>query len=192
MVADEVRKLAERSSLATKESSKILGDIKAETVTAADAMRSSSDSMNAGISVSQHASRSLETIGAAIATTRSVAELLAVQAAEMRGASMRVTENMTTASTAVQENAAAAADMRSTTDQVTSAMLPVAAAAARNAATAQGVAASAQGLVLGIAEIETTARGLRDQAVQLEGLVGKFIIEAPVASAAGTGEFVTV
>jgi hypothetical protein len=69
VVADEVRKLAERSSTATKEISKILGAIKRETISAADAMRTSSDSMDSGIAVSQRASHSLETVGRAIATT---------------------------------------------------------------------------------------------------------------------------
>jgi methyl-accepting chemotaxis protein len=77
VVADEVRKLAERSSIATKEISKILSDIKRETIAAAHAMRTSSDSMESGIAVSQRASRSRESVSRAIATTSSVAESLA-------------------------------------------------------------------------------------------------------------------
>lgn len=177
VVADEVRKLAERSSTATKEISKILGDIKRETIAAAHAMRTSSDSMDSGIAVSQRASRSLESVGRAIATTGSVAESLAGQAREMQDASMRVTENMSSASAAVEENASAAAEMRGTTDHVTNAMVPVAATASQNAATAKEAAMSTQQLAIGIAEIDSTARALRDQAEQLEGLVAKFTLE---------------
>ena len=184
VVADEVRKLAERSSIATKEISKILSDIKRETVAAAHAMRTSSDSMDAGIAVSQRASRSLETVSRAITTTSSVAESLAGRAREMQDASMRVTENMASASAAVEENAAAAAEMRSTTDHVTNAMVPVAATAAQNAATAQEAALSTRQLAIGIAEIDSTARALRDQAEQLEGLLAKFIFEEASAPAA--------
>jgi methyl-accepting chemotaxis protein len=137
VVADEVRKLAERSSFATKEISKILSDIKRETIAAANAMRTSSDSMDSGIAVSQRASRSLESVSRTITTTSNVAESLAAQAREMQDASMRVTENMASASAAVEENAAAAAEMRSTTDHVTDAMVPVAATASQNAVTAQ-------------------------------------------------------
>ena len=183
VVADEVRKLAERSSTATKEISKILSDIKRETVSAAHAMRTSSDSMDSGIAVSQRASRSLESVSRAITTTSKVAESLAGQAREMQDASTRVTENMAGASAAVEENAAAASEMRSTTDHVTNAMVPVAATASRNAATAQEAALSTRQLAIGIAEIDSTARALRDQAEQLEGLVSKFIFEessAPV------------
>jgi methyl-accepting chemotaxis protein len=177
VVADEVRKLAERSSTATKEISKILSAIKRDTLAAAQAMRTSSDSMDSGIAVSQRASRSLESVGRAIATTSSVAESLAGQAREMQDASVRVTENMASASAAVEENAAAAAEMRSTTDHVTNAMVPVAATASQNAATAQEAALSTRQLALGIAEIDSTARALRDQAEELEGLVARFTIE---------------
>ncbi len=177
VVADEVRKLAERSSRATKEISKILSDIKRETIAAAAAMRTSSASMDSGIAVSQRATRSLESVGRSIATTSSVAESLAGQAREMQDASMRVTENMASASAAVEQNAAAAAEMRSTTDHVTHVMVPVAATASQNAATAQEAALSTRQLAIGIAEIDSTARALRDQAEVLEGLVGKFIFE---------------
>jgi len=176
VVADEVRKLAERSSTATKEISKILSAIKRDTIAAAVAMRTSSESMDSGIAVSQRASRSLESVSRAIATTTSVAESLAVQAREMQDASVHVTENMAGASAAVEENAAAAAEMRSTTDHVTNAMVPVAAAASLNAASAQKAALSTRELALGIAGIGSTARALRDQAEQLEGLVAHFTL----------------
>jgi methyl-accepting chemotaxis protein len=77
----------------------------------------------------------------------------------------------------VEENAAAAAEMRSTTDHVTNAMVPVAATASQNAATAQEAALATRQLALGIAEIDSTARALRDQAEQLERLVARFTFE---------------
>ena len=138
--------------------------------------------MDSGIAVSERASRSLESVSRSIATTTSVAETLAGQAREMQDASMRVTENMASASTAVEENASAAAEMRSTTDHVTNAMVPVAATASQNAATAQEAALSTRQLALGIAEIDSTARALRDQAEELERLVARFTIEEPTES----------
>ncbi len=88
--------------------SKILSAIKRETIAAAEAMRTSSGSMDTGIAVSQRASSSLESVGRAIATTSSVAAALAGQARDMQEASTRVAENMSSASAAVKENAAAA------------------------------------------------------------------------------------
>jgi methyl-accepting chemotaxis protein len=184
VVADEVRKLAERSSIATGEISKILGDIKRETLLAAEAMRSSSASMDSGIAVSQRASHALASVGNAITTTTSVAEMLAGQAREMRAASTRVTQSMSSASAAVEENAAAAAEMRSTTEHVTAAMVPVAATASANAAAAEEAAVSTRQLVAGIAEIDATARSSRDQAHHLEELVARFTIGGPPTGAA--------
>jgi hypothetical protein len=56
-------------------------------------------------------------------------------------------------------------------------MVPVAATASQNAATAQEAALSTRQRAIGIAEIDSTARALRDQAEQLEGLVAKFVFE---------------
>jgi methyl-accepting chemotaxis protein len=112
--------------------------------------------MEAGMNISQRASRSLESVGAAIRTATSVAEALAVQADEMRDASQRVTENMASTSAAVGQNAAAASEMRSTTQHVMQAMVPVSAAAANNTATAQKVATSASQLADGVLLIEST------------------------------------
>ena len=63
-------------------------------------------------------------------------------------------------------------------------MVPVAATASQNAATAQEAALSTRQLAIGIAEIDSTARALRDQAEVLEGLVGKFIFEESSAQVA--------
>jgi methyl-accepting chemotaxis protein len=180
VVADEVRKLAERSRIATKEISNILTDIKRETVAAAEAMRTSSTSMDAGMTVSERASKALDTVGAAITTTTSVAESLAVRAQEMRAASLSVTENMASASAAVEENAAAASEMRSTTDHITNVMVPIAATATQNATAANDASVSTRLLVNSIAEIDATARSLRDQAAELEVLVNRFTIDGSV------------
>jgi methyl-accepting chemotaxis protein len=184
VVADEVRKLAERSSTATKEIAKILGAIKRETVAAAAAMRSSSTSMDSGITVSRRAAGSLETVGTAIASTTSVAEQLSARAQEMRDASVRVTENMASSSAAVKESAAAALQMRGTTDDIVEAMVPVAATAEQNARTTQEAALTCTSLSTGISQIAAMANALRDWADELQTLVGQFTLgaatEAPV------------
>jgi methyl-accepting chemotaxis protein len=179
VVADEVRKLAERSSTATKEIAKILGAIKRETVAAAEAMRSSSASMDSGITVSRRAAGSLETVGIAIASTTSVAEQLSAQAQEMRDASLRVTENMTSSSAAVKQSASAALQMRGTTDHIVEAMVPVVATAEQNAKTTQDAALTCNSLAAGIGQIATTVNALRDWADELQTLVGQFVIGEP-------------
>jgi methyl-accepting chemotaxis protein len=176
VVADEVRKLAERSSRATREISTILGDVKKETISAAEAMRSSSTSMEAGIVVSDRAARSLDSVRKAISTTTGVAESLAGQAVDMRNASARVSESMSSTSAAVEENSAAALQMRTTTEHITNIMAPIAATASANATAADEAATSTRQLANGIAEINSTASSLRDQAEALKSLVATFTI----------------
>ncbi len=183
VVADEVRKLAERSSLATREISKILGDLRRETVVAGDSMRASSESMDSGIAVSARAGHSLESVRTAVATTTGVADGLALQASEMRTASTHVTASMSNTSAAVEQNSTAANEMRNTTEHVTVAMLPIAATASSNAIAAREAAVSTRQLAQGIDEIDTTARLLRDQAEALKMLVARFQVGDPASNA---------
>ena len=176
VVADEVRKLAERSSGATREITAILSAIRRETITAAEAMRTSDSSMESGLSLAERAATALAGVERAIDTTTKIAEELASRAQTMRDASLRVTENVSTASAGVEENAAAASQMKITTRDVTAAILPVATAAEEQSSAAQQAAIATGELASGVQEIEATARGLREQAEQLDGLVARFVV----------------
>ncbi len=177
VVADEVRKLAERSSGATREIAAILSAIRSETTNAAEAMRTSDTSMENGLALADRAAAALEDVERAIATTTSVADGLAERALAMRDASLLVTENVSSASAGVEENAAAASQMKSTTRDVTATILPVAAAAEEQSAAAHQAALATGELASGVQEIDQTARALRDQAERLDALVARFIVD---------------
>jgi methyl-accepting chemotaxis protein len=177
VVADEVRKLAERSADATKQISTILSSIRSETVSAAQAMRTSRDSMATGLDVAEAAAHALAGVTTAIGTTSTVAADLAGRAREMRDASLHVTENMSSASAAVEENAAAAAEMRSTTNHVTAIMLPIADTAIEQSEAARDAAAATGELAAGIDRIESTAAALRAEVSTLETLVARFTVD---------------
>jgi len=140
-------------------------------------MRASVASMDSSIAISERAARSLETLTSAVTTTSSVAEALAARAQQRRQDSLRMTDNMGSTSAAVEENAAAASEMQSTTDHITNVMVPIAATASANAQAAQGAAAATQQLAAGIGEIDCTSRRLRDQAAELESLLGRFTVD---------------
>jgi len=177
VVADEVRKLAERSSGATREISNILSAIRRETVSAAEAMRTSVDSMQDGLSLAQRASDALVAVGDSIGQTSRVAGELAGRAGVMRDASTLLTDNMGSVSSAIGQNAAAAGEMRLTTQNVTETMVPVALTAESQSAAAQHAAISTSELAAGVQEIDATARALRDQAEALDSLVKAFTFE---------------
>ena len=82
---------------------------------------------------------------------------------------------------------AAASEMRSTTDHITNVMVPIAATATQNATAANDASVSARLLVNSIAEIDATARSLRDQAAELEVLVNRFTIDGSVNAAQRPG-----
>jgi methyl-accepting chemotaxis protein len=185
VVADEVRKLAERSAIATREISTILSSIRSETLTAAQAIRESSDSMENGLTLAERAAHALATVGNAIAETTLAASELAQRAGIMRDASTSLTDNVSRVSAAIGENAAAATEMRLTTQTVTATIIPIAQTAESQSTASQQAATATSQLAAGVQQIDSTTRALRDQAALLDELVKTFAIgEVPELTSA--------
>jgi methyl-accepting chemotaxis protein len=164
VVAEEVRKLAERSAAATREIGAILAQIARETMRAAEAMRSSSAGVAAGIALSDAAKTSLDQVDGAVAQTRHLADDLASRAKTMHDASANVAEHMRGVTAIVETNTLLADQMERSTNAITQAITPVASAADEQAAAAQSVLAAVEQLGAQVREISETSRRVREQA----------------------------
>jgi methyl-accepting chemotaxis protein len=185
VVADEVRKLAERSGTATKEIGAILAAILTETKTAAGAIRGSGTSMERGVALADDAARSLLSLQTAIRTTVDVASDLGARAAAMRRSSYTLTDSVSAIASTVAENAAASGQMRTTTQEIARIAHPVALTAEGQSEDAAQAASAAAEVAAGVEEIAATAKSLREQAAGLDGLVGRFRLDASTAIATG-------
>jgi len=182
VVADEVRKLAERSAKATREISTILTSIRRETMSAADALRTSADSMNEGLALSERASNALSLVGRAISHTNIVAAELAKQGEFMRRASSELTDNINSASSIVGENSAAAGEMRITTDSITRSVTPLMTTAQDQSVVSQDVSAATSQLAASIHEMDATTRALAGEAETLQDVVSLFTISTELGA----------
>jgi hypothetical protein len=72
--------------------------------------------------------------------------------------------------------------MRGRADEIVAAMVPVAKTAEQNATTTREAAPTTQQLAAGIVGLETSAHALRDQARELQALVGCFRLADGVAA----------
>jgi methyl-accepting chemotaxis protein len=185
VVADEVRKLAERSSSSTREIAGILGAIRKETVSAADAMRASEKIMERGIALARDATRALDSVAQAIDDTARVAADVAGRTGIMQTASATLAGEMANVSRIVEKNAGSAQTMQTTTGSVLAAIAPIAETALAQAQTADAVSAATAQLAAQVRQMETTAADLREQANRLNGLVGMFNVSGIELAAAG-------
>jgi methyl-accepting chemotaxis protein len=187
VVADEVRKLADRSSTATRGISAVLAQIEHEAARAAEATRSSVAGFVAGIALAQHATTSLDRVGAAVTEARRMADDVAARTNAMSDASARVTEQMRSVTTIVETNATMAAKMEQATQGITQAVGTIATAADDQANAAHSVLAAVEELSAQIREISDTSRRVREKAEGLVDATSGFALAATDAPAFAPG-----
>ena len=174
VVATEIRKLAERATRSTREISEILSEIRRDSITAADSMRSYASTVETCIGLADQASSALEGVNSAIVDTANIAGNVATGSRSMRNASGQVAGSMNSVSAVVEQNAAAASEMQQTTQAVTDSIAPIAVAAEENSAAAQQLSVAAAELASQIEEIAAATVGVRGQAEDLTGLMRGF------------------
>lgn len=94
VVADEVRKLAERSVAATKEISRVIGEVVTETEKAVLAVRGGVDETQQGIKIADEAVSAIERIRESVDSTSSIMREILISTQAQRDASTHVTSAM--------------------------------------------------------------------------------------------------
>ena len=176
VVADEVRKLAIRSGQSTKEIGAILTAIQKETVGVAEQMRASASAIDDGLRVAERARVAIDSVEAAIEQTSSTATAMREQSATMAEASRRLTDNVSSVSAVVEENAAAASSMQQTTQSVLDAIVPIEALAETQSHAAGRVSTASSQLRDEVRTIDMRVQELSGRARELNDVMAAFIV----------------
>jgi methyl-accepting chemotaxis protein len=167
VVADEVRKLAERSSRATKEIAALIGEVQQDTDEAVAAMDAGAAEVSQGTELATRSGQAIDELASAVAATRSAAEQIGARIQTMAAASDgvvgaireidRIARDNSTSAESMLAHASSVIGQLDAIEGVTAATAThaeeVAAASEEMNARAQGLAGSADSLVM-------TARGL--------------------------------
>ncbi len=174
VVADEVRKLAIRSGQSTKEIGAILSAIQKETIGVAEQMRSSATAIDEGLRVAERARVAIESVELAIQQTSSTAAAMREQSATMAEASRRLTDNVSSVSAVVEENAAAASSMQQTTQSVLDAIAPIESLAETQSHAAGRVSTASSQLRDEVRTIDVRVQELSSRARELNDVMAAF------------------
>ncbi len=176
VVAAEVRKLAERSAISTREISDILSAIRAETVEAEAAMKSSSSATRQGLDLAVTASDALKHLEEVVNQAHGAAREMQERAKRMSAGSQNVSQHVMDVSQVIEENAAAARQMSATTQEVNDTIALIAVASEEQSAAAEQVSASVSELAAQVSQLAGTVTALRDDGQELTQMVGTFTV----------------
>jgi methyl-accepting chemotaxis protein len=174
VVAEEVRKLAERSSVATKEISGLVGEVQRGTVQAVDAMERGASDVATGSNLAAEAGSSLQTITASVAATRQAAERISGAVGAIRSASESAVAASDAIATIAAETHRSAESMQASAQHVSESTQAIAAISEENSASAEEVAAASEEMSAQVQHVVAAAAELGQMAHTLDALVGRF------------------
>jgi methyl-accepting chemotaxis protein len=191
VVADEVRKLAERSNIATKEVSTLIGKVRQGVQESIQAMQASSQEVAEGAAKSQEAGKALTQILQAVQSVTDQVENVSAIAQQMAASTQEVIATVDTVRRSAEQNAQAVAAMAVGADKVSSVIASVASVSQETAAGAEEMSASAQEVsastqnvsaavqeqTASVEEVNASASELSSMATRLKELVSQFRLE---------------
>lgn len=177
VVADEVRKLAERSSMATREISDLIGGIQLSVEEAVSAMNDGAQEVETGVERAGQSGVALESILNAVASVNAQVSSIAEAAQSINNSAIELDNSMGSVSAVVEENTAATEEMSASSSEVNSAMEVIAANSEETSASIQEVSASTQEMTAQVQEVTASAQELAALAELLRDLVTRFKLD---------------
>lgn len=174
VVADEVRKLAEHSSLATKEIAKLIKNIQGTVNEAVEAMRASSNEVEAGVGRANSAGIALNNILAAVESVYKQAEEAGHAAAKANTAAAELAEAVDSVSAVVEENTTSTEQMAANSSDLIQSIENIASVSEENSAAIEEVSASTEEVTSQVEAVSTSAESLMEIAEQLSQVVSRF------------------
>jgi methyl-accepting chemotaxis protein len=211
VVADEVRKLAERSAIATKEISQMIGAVQSGAAEVVEAMQTSGADVGAAASATESAGtafeeiaaetqallkqvQAIDTAAAGMAQASTALEQVVGQAAQVavqnqqaadaiNALNNQVVAGLDNVSAVVEENTAATEQMAAGATEVTQSIENIASVSEENSAAVEEVSASTEQMSAQVEEVTASAQSLADMAQALEDVVSQFKLAAEPAPA---------
>ncbi|HEX2995572.1 MAG TPA: substrate-binding domain-containing protein [Anaerolineales bacterium] len=177
VVADEVRKLAERSSLATKEITKLIQGIQATVHEAVRAMQESANEVEAGVARAYSAGQSLDHILAAAEAVSKQADEAGVAAAKVNTATSELVGVVDTVSTVIKKNTSATSEMTTNSSALKLAVENIASVSEENSAALEEVSASTEEVLAQVEQVSIYAASLMEMSQGLQKLVAQFSLK---------------
>ncbi|MBV9271489.1 MAG: hypothetical protein JO165_10360, partial [Candidatus Eremiobacteraeota bacterium] len=158
----------------TREIESILGEIRGESLRAAESMRLYASTVDACNALADEAHNALEMVNTAIVETAGASREVAVGTKTMRDASSHLASSMSGVSAVVEQNAAASTEMEQIAQSVAESIEPVAKAAEEGSAASEQLSATSLELAAQVQEISESMRSVRGQFEGVAQLVGAF------------------
>ncbi|MEO7718718.1 MAG: HAMP domain-containing methyl-accepting chemotaxis protein [Capsulimonas sp.] len=169
VVADEVRKLSERAASATRDIGMLIGGIQSEVAGAVQAMQESTEEVTAGAAQSAEAGVALSDIVQAAQSVAFEVDSLTATVEEMAASVQEVLKTVETVRQVTQESQSAIDDITGATAEFTM--------------SAQGVSNMIEQQTASVHQVSMAATELNAMADTLQGMVGRFRMNAPATHA---------